>query len=277
MTRKETQPEAARFDQWLKLADLIVKGLLGLLASGVIAYVGLAFQDRWHQQEQANKAYQAVQESLAKQKDLDINLSLKMFETLMSQYLRADRDLAPPDRARQQLLLLQLIALNFQDTPLNLKPLFQHLAGQLSEPTLRQQLQDLAIQVANRQAFRLTLQNGLDYGRITVRAGDEVPLPELASRLQVSELIDAGVVLLLRSQITARERTIGPFLVTYFDLPIVDNTKIGEKRVAVTLLNHDGQTAALRVIIFDSYLAADRFDIKESTKELGTLDWGRPR
>lgn len=277
MTTKEQKPEADRFDKWLKLADLIVKGLLGLVVSGVIAYVGFVFQDRWHQLEQANKSYQAVQESLAKQKDLDINLGLKMFETLMSQYLRADRDLAPPEKARQQLLLLQLIALNFQDTPLNLKPLFQHLAEQLPEPTLKQRLQELAAQVANRQAFRLTLQNGLDYGRITVRAGDEIQLPELASRLQVLELSEAGVVLLLRSQITARERTIGPFLVTYFDIPIVDNTKIGEKRLAVTLLNNNGQTADLRIIIFDSYLAADRFDIKESTKELGTLDWGHPR
>ncbi len=277
MTTKEQKPEADRFDKWLKLADLIVKSLLGLLVSGVIAYLGLAFQDRWHQQELANKAYQAVQESLARQKDLDINLSLKMFETLMSQYLRADRDLAPPERARQQLLLLQLIALNFQDTPLNLKPLFQHLAAQLPDPELRQQLQELAAQVANRQAFRLTLQNGLDYGRIAVRAGDEIQLPELFSHLQVQSLTDSGVVLLLRSRITARERTIGPFLVTYFDLPIVDNTKIGEKRVAVTLLSNNGQTADLRVIIFDSYLAADRFDIKESTKELGTLDWSPSR
>lgn len=277
MTTKEQKPEADRFDKWLKLADLIVKGLLGLVVSGVIAYVGFAFQDRWHQLEQANKSYQAVQESLAKQKDLDINLGLKMFETLMSQYLRADRDLAPPEKARQQLLLLQLIALNFQDTPLNLKPLFQHLAEQLPEPTLKQRLQELAAQVANRQAFRLTLQNGLDYGRIPVRAGDEIQLPELASRLQVLEVSEAGVALLLRSQITARERTIGPFLVTYFDIPIVDNTKIGEKRLAVTLLNNTGQTADLRIIIFDSYLAADRFDIKESTKELGTLEWDHPR
>ncbi len=46
----------------------------------------------------------------------------------------------------------------------------------------------------------------------------------------------------------------------------MDNTKLGPKRVSVMQLDNDGETAKIRVIIFDSYLAADRFDIKEMTK-----------
>ena len=68
--------------------------------------------------------------------------------------------------------------------------------------------------------------------------------------------------------LSADEQKVVPFSVTYFAMPIVDNTKIGEERLSVTLLSSNGQEAELRLAVFPSDLAADRFDIKELSREL---------
>jgi len=64
------------------------------------------------------------------------------------------------------------------------------------------------------------------------------------------------------------------FGVDYFDMPLVDNTKLGDKRISVLQLDNDGKKAIIRVITFDSYLAADRFDIKEMTKDYEQTNFG---
>jgi hypothetical protein len=58
-------------------------------------------------------------------------------------------------------------------------------------------------------------------------------------------------------------RPLGPFKVTYFDTPLVDNTKLGEYRVSLVLLDSGEKVAKVCFIAFPKHLAADRFDIKE--------------
>ena len=54
---------------------------------------------------------------------------------------------------------------------------------------------------------------------------------------------------------------------TYFDTPLVDNTKLGEYRVALILQSVDADAATVRFVAFPRHLAADRFDIKDLSRQ----------
>jgi hypothetical protein len=78
----------------------------------------------------------------------------------------------------------------------------------------------------------------------------------------------------LISEATPEKLTLGPFSVNYFDMPLIDNTKLLDRRISVMQLENDGTTAKVRVIVFDSYLAPDRFDVKEMSQTLQNIDYG---
>ena len=58
-------------------------------------------------------------------------------------------------------------------------------------------------------------------------------------------------------------RPVGPFSITYFDTPLVDNVKIGEYGATLILHRASTQTAKIRFIAFPKHLATDRFDIQD--------------
>jgi hypothetical protein len=117
--------------------------------------------------------------------------------------------------------------------------------------------------VSNRQAYRLTAEpDGVfDTGLQEVSAGDTLPLPELLAELIVESVRPSRVMVRLESR-EMGDRKFGPFEVSYFDAPLVDNAKLGTFRVAVVLRGSDGRRASLRVIGFPPYLAGDRIDVK---------------
>ena len=61
-------------------------------------------------------------------------------------------------------------------------------------------------------------------------------------------------------------RSVGPFEVTSFDEPLVDNILLGDFRVALLLLDSSDAKARVRIIGFPRHLAADRFDIKDMSR-----------
>jgi hypothetical protein len=197
----------------------------------------------------------------AKQKELDVNLGMQMFQTLLANYLRKDGVGEQQEQIRRQLLLLRLIALNFQDVPINLKPLFEELDLQLTEPETKKELRNIALELARRQAFRLT-KDGFDTGEITLSAGQEAPMENLFLTLKINEIGRDH----LRASLDYDGRTFGPFTVSFFDMPIVDNVKIASWRLSLLLLKINEQSALVRLIVFPSDLAADRFDLKELTR-----------
>lgn len=209
----------------------------------------------------------------AKQKDVDVNLSMRMFETLLSNYLKTKGEGDKQEAARRQMLLLRLIAINFQDVPINLKPLFEDLDRELTRSQDKQTLREAAQEIARRQAYRVTI-NGVDLKEIKVKKEngvvqmtlndrDKAQLENLPFSLGINELGRET----LKASLIYQDRTIGPFTVGFFDMPIVDNTKIGDFRVSILLLRLDGDNAAVRLIAFPADLAADRFDLKELTQD----------
>jgi hypothetical protein len=148
-----------------------------------------------------------------------------------------------------------------------LKPLYQQLDGQLTDKQDKEDLKEIGREVARRQSYRLTASNGQDFGVTTAKEGDKIPIPNLSLEILVHKITQDYIEVSL----DFGDRTVGPIKVTYFDMPLIDNTKFGGLRVSLILLEADekAKTTAVRVIAFENYLAMDRFDVKDMTVPLG--------
>ncbi len=302
--------------QW-KWADLVVKTFGIAIITGAISLYGievqrtqkeLAIQAEAAQQQRDRKERQlnALVDFASAQKRLDVDVGMQMFRAFVDKYL--DVSVEGAAQIKENMVLLRLIALNFQDVPINLKPLFEDLDARLSgerpeeyitsaggatvpgsdtgalredvRVELRRELKTIAKEVANRQAFRLTfLEGGLtDFeaaGKGDVRYFNSVPYA-----IQVNEIHNDTAEVELRETelndeflpVIAKDgKRIGPFVISYFDMPILDNIKVNDStRVAVLLKEVGGDSAELRGVSFRSDLATDRFDVKEMSREIIT-------
>jgi hypothetical protein len=267
-------------DGSLKLLDIIVKGVLGTLITVIATLYGIKLnsqseaQSLRQQEAQAQLSYwqQKAQEIVnleAQQKDMDVNIAEDLFKSLSASYFQSTAKVLTSDDIRRRLLLLGMVALNFQDIPVQLRPLFEDLDKQLTRHEDRVALQKIAMDVADRQAFRLTMGGTYNSGSIAVTKGQKIYVPELDPTTYVEiekvnpDYVEATIVSGL-----ALAGTVGPFRVGFFSWPITDNTKLQDSRLSVTLLEGGEQQAKVRIIVFDSELAPDRFDIKELGKKL---------
>ena len=245
-----------------KILDLVIKGVLGVAITGAIMFYSIKSENNRADLARQSNLQNNLLEFNVKQKDMDISQSMRMFESLMGHYFQQSVSPSGAENPKDKLVLLRMMALNFQDLPINLKPLYQQLDGQLTNPNDRDNLKDIGREVARRQAYRLTAANGQDF-KISLKKG----VPVEVENLQLTLRADSVAPDYIAVQLTFAGKTVGPFQVTYFDMPLVDNTKIGPLRVSLLLLdsNPGAQTADVRLIAFENYLAMDRFDIKDLT------------
>jgi hypothetical protein len=250
----------------LKILDLLIKGVLGVLITAAIAFFSIISENNRQETARQSNKLNVLVEFITKQKELDITQGMRMFETLMGHYFQKDASQPGPQNPKERLVLLRLIALNFQDLPINLKPLYQQLQGQLTDNNDKDDLKDVGREVARRQAYRLTAANGQDLGVMSLKEGESVDIPSLQLQLTVEKITHDYI----EARLKFGDKSVGPFQVTYFDVPLVDNTKIGALRVSLILLksNEQAKTADVRLIAFENYLAMDRFDVKDLTLPL---------
>src|SRR4029078_811346 len=116
---------------------------------------GTRQQETIKRQQSDNRQLQSTIELSSHQKEFDVDLGMRLCGSLMGSYFQNDT-LRRPHATRQQLVLLRLVALNFEDVPLDLKPLYEDLDQRLSKPADRQSLRGIARDVSLRQAFPLT-------------------------------------------------------------------------------------------------------------------------
>lgn len=284
-------------DTTWKALDLFVKGFLAVAITGAITIYGIWSQAKQEQIAEANSRLQrelaeenarlrALVEFNSTQKALDVNVGMQLFSKFVDYYLKPASD--TPEEARQTLLLLRLLGMNFQDVPINLKPLFEDLDSRLREPgqavegsaaELRRQLVRIAQEIANRQAYRLSFLGGILSQPVPLGRDEEVSFAKqgIPLTLKVTAIEEEHVTIFLKEEGIANPREIGPIRVSYFDVPIVDNIKLDKStRIAVLLADVDGdkKTARLRMVSFLHDLATDRFDIKEMTRDIYTPRYG---
>ena len=253
-------------DNGIKLLDILVKGGFGSLIIAGVAYYGNSLQEQSRKQEEDSRRLQSSIALISHQKELDVDIGVRLLTTLMSSYFEQRTSAGVrPEAARQQMLLLRLVALNFEDVPIRLKPLFEDLDERLVVPADKQTLRGIAREVAQRQAFRMTSRDAYDSGPREVTMGDSVTIPEMLLTMKIGEVGAAGVSAVVNSSVGGG-RSVGPFWVTYFDQPLVDNILLGDYRVTVLLLSAGAKSATVRIIAFPKHLADDRFDIKEMSR-----------
>lgn len=280
-----------------KALDLFVKGILAVIITGAITVYGIWSQSKQAEIAEANSSLQkelaeenarlrALVEFNSTQKTLDVNVGMQLFSKFVDYYLKPTSE--TPEAARQTLLLLRLLGLNFQDVPINLKPLFEDLDSRLREPDqvmaasapeLRKQLVGIAQEIANRQAYRMSFLGGILSQPVRVGRNEEVSFAKqgIPLTLKVTAIEEDHVAITLKEEGLANPREIGPFTVSYFDVPIVDNIKLDKStRIAVLLMDLDSEknTARVRMVSFLHDLATDRFDIKEMTRDIYTPRFG---
>ena len=255
-------------DTTIKLLDIAVKGGLGIVLTVLATLYGYMLHDQREKEAEQSKRIQAIVDLTSKQKDLDVQLAVQMFSTLTSNYFSKDVATADRQQLTRQILLLSLVALNFQDVPDPAAPAVRgpRPAADRGRRT-SERLREVAQEVATRQAFRLTVGGGYNSGPRTVKSGDVIEIPELLATVTIEAVEKESVRAVIDSKFAAAGR-VGPFNVGYFVWPITDNTKLGELRVCVLLLDTAPGQATIRVIAFGSELAADRFDIKELSRGL---------
>jgi len=175
----ENEQNLNRLERRLKKWDLIVKTfgtLIIAVIGGSITLIGYKMESSRTASAEHDKAIMAIRDSWVKQKELDLNVGIKMFETLITEFLQKSTARRSSEAKTQQLLLLRLISLNFQDTPINLRPLYEQLDRQLINKEEKVKLREIAMEVAQRQAFRMTFQNGWQSGKKTVKKDDSIDL-----------------------------------------------------------------------------------------------------
>lgn len=250
----------------MRALDIGIKGIFGAVIAAVVAYFGHTMQDERARVQEDNHRLQATVELTSRQKDFDVDLGMRLFGTLMGYYFQKDRVPGQqPELLRQQMLLLRLVSLNFLDVPIHLKPLFEDLDSQLSNLEDKQTLRGIAQEVAGRQAYRLTIEGGHDSGPREVLPGGELEFPELLTKVKIGNVSANGVQATIYSKVIG-DRPVGPFLITHFDTPLVENIKLGEYRVALLLHAATADKAEVRFVAFPNHFAADRFDIKKLSR-----------
>lgn len=248
--------------------DSLIKGLGASVITGLILYYGNVMQTESAARSRNMERVNAAIGLTANQKDLDVNIAMRMFEKLLARYYEGISSESATIVSRDDLLLLRLIALNFQDVPINLTPMYEEFDYKLikqKDEDGRDLLRETALEVARRQAFRMTFLQGHDLGLKKVHQGDTLEMKNIFVTAEIGEISKENVQVTLKVD----EKSIGPFSVGYFDSPIIDNILIqGDLRISVLLISTDGQEAIMRLIAFQSDLATDRFDIKEMSRKL---------
>jgi hypothetical protein len=238
-------------DIWGKL-DVIFKGFAGVLIPFAIGFYGVQSNKTQTKIAEESKQAQVLIETMNQRETSASSLRAQMFSTLMQHYFKEK------DEKRQH-VLLELIGLNFQDH-LHLKPLFEHLDAELKEsPVERKNL---------RRAAKHILRN--EIGKI-IGSGGEV----IESELHVNEpwCVEPYNIINLtlldvqedRISVTSNPEDSGDgFEVTYYDMPFMDNSRLGELTYSVLLSSVDVENnkAKVKVVILPKHFYSSRNSLR---------------
>ena len=239
--------------QW-KWADLFIKGVGATIIAALISWFGIFSQNQREHLACAERQLYALVEFGSAQKKVDIDVGMSLFKNFIENYLKLSAE--SEDEIRQTIVMLRLIAINFQDVPINLKPLFEDLdarlalseqtntpqdnltvnPGEITTPVeasvkkeLREQLREVAKEVANRQASRLTFLKGRYSDLEEVEVGTLTNFEDVPFAIRVEKIEEDKVRLSVRQTelndkgepiLLEYAKTIGPFWLSYFDMPL---------------------------------------------------------
>lgn len=248
-------------DRWDKI-EIIGKSLAGVFVSAAIAFYGFYSGERQFQSSEnnridqfriaeENRKAQIIVQTIGNREAASSDLKAKMFSALLSHYLKKQNDPVT------QRIILELIGLNFQEH-LRLKPLFEKLERELAGN--KNELKNL--RKAAKNMARIEIDNIVGNGgsfcelelpyKQTIESGNDCELP---ISLTLHELEEASI----RVSLDNNEEE--GFNVNYYDMPLVDNTTLGEYTYSIVLSDVEEKPtkmATVKIVILPEHYYSAR-------------------
>jgi len=272
-------PENKR-DFWDKLA-IILQPVGGLLTAVAIALLGYFSSDYLNRRQAIETNTRLYSELMSRREESESALRKDMFVTIITSFLRPARgDLAT------DVLNLELLAYNFHES-LNLKPLFTDLkrrimkdeessrsaAARADLAAYQERLERVAREIARKQMIVLE-----GVGRKVDRTVDltddpegstlepaSLTLDQIETRFSIDVLgvdrknreISVGLTVETPDPEHGRQTKTANFTVSYFDFPMIDNTRLDRgQRCSVVLNSFSDQSADLTLVLFPGTYAS---------------------
>ena len=275
-------PPHPRRDVWDRL-QIILQPVGGLFTALAIALLGFKSSEYLERRQAADTNARLYSELMSRREEAESALRKDMFQTIIGSFVNRNPKGSDLDA---EVLNLELLAYNFHES-LNLKPLFMDmrrriLEGQKTASTPRarseydghlERLERVAREIARKQMIVLegvgkTFDRTIDMTDDPV--GTTLP-PEtltLESRratftLDVLDLnradreIQIGLSVETPDSTQGRQTKSASFTVSYFDFPMIDNTRLaGGDRCAVVLNGFSDHSADVTLVFFPGAYAS---------------------
>jgi len=268
-------------DKWDKVA-ILVQPLGGLFTAMAIALLGIKSSDVLNRRQAVETNTRLYSELMSKREESESALRKDMFQTIIGSFVSAkgkgDLDAS--------VLNLELLAYNFHES-LNLKPLFLDLKRKVGHelalahtPAAREEyqgymdrLERVAREIARKQVIVLE-GVGKKFDRSIDLSADPSgeslePATLVLDSLQATFGIDIVSVDRANKEVEVslsvetpdpklgRQTKTAQFTVSYFDFPMIDNTRLtGGDRCAIVLNNFSNYSADLTVVLFPGAYAS---------------------
>jgi hypothetical protein len=210
--------------------NLVVKGLGAVLITGAVTFYGVYSERQQFEIAEKNRRAQILVQTVSTRETAASDMRARMFDTLVQHYF------GNPGDDASRVAILEMLGHNFEED-LNLKPLFVRLDAELAAKGSEQR-QTL------RMAARSVANNELE--KIVAAGGKVCQLDFSVGDTHVSKCINPIAVTLLQVQNDRVTVKTGPApldekVLTYFDLPMVNNRTLGELKYALVLSSTDPQ------------------------------------
>jgi len=272
-------PETKR-DFWDKLS-IVLQPVGGLLTAVAITLLGYFSSDYLNRRQAVETNTRLYSELMSRREESESALRKDMFVSIITSFLRpASGDLG------SDVLNLELLAYNFHES-LNLKPLFTDLKRRISRgeestksaaaraelAAYQDRLERVAREIARKQMIVLE-----GVGKKIDRTVDMTNDPE-GSMLEPATLVleevettvsievlgvnrknrelEVGLTIETPDPEQGRQTKTATFTVSYFDFPMIDNTRLVRgQRCAVVLNSFSDQSADLTLVLFPGAYAS---------------------
>jgi hypothetical protein len=253
-------------DFWDKI-DVILRPLNGLLTALAVGLLGYYTSTMLRQRETRETNERVYTELMSSREQSESTLRKDMFVSIINTFLKPQST-----SLEDKMLNLELLAYNFHES-LNLKPLFVHMEKQVSAapPAQREEYQGrlntVAREITTRQMVLLEqvgkkFSRTVDLDKFRANPGGleleqenltldgterEFMLSVLAIDPKSKEIaLELGVRTPKESAIVRRLT----FHVSYFDFPMIDNTRLSRDQRAAVVLNEFGEGGADLTLVF---------------------------
>src|SRR4051812_43115522 len=265
MSAADKEGKGKAKDYWDKV-DIVLRPLNGLLTAVAVGLLGYYTSSIVRQQETRDSNERVYTQLMSSREQADSGLRKDMFLSIIQIFQRPDQI-----ALEAKMLNLEMLAYNFHES-LNLKPLFDHMDRQIArtkdaeKPEYLARLNRVAREITNRQLVLLE-QVGKKFGR-TVDFDKLKANPgglELDSQKLALEGTEREFMLsILDFDAEAREltvelgvRTAGDasvqrrtFHVSYYDFPMIDNTRLSNDQRAAVVVNQLNSAGADITLVY---------------------------